>query len=231
MMMLQSEEQAGIDSEGRATTLETSFERVVGRVATDAERARLYRLRDALGLRDNDAFWSIVMALEYYDSLFREYPEKVAEATERAAQRVRAPYSATAQEHLAAAASGELARRLAETPAGLHRVSAGIAAAVAYGSLCTFAGYELAAPGKPFWIRDSVHGSGVSHVLAAVLSLPAGWMVFTLLIPAALAGVRFGWRTASDPLANRPERIVGGCIVASCALAVGACAVLLARIV
>ena len=29
-------------------------------------RARLYRLRDALGLADDDAFWSIVMALEYY---------------------------------------------------------------------------------------------------------------------------------------------------------------------
>ncbi len=70
MMMLQSEEQAGADGEGRSTTLETSFERVVCRVATDAERTRLYRIRDALGLRDNDAFWSIVMALEYYDPLF-----------------------------------------------------------------------------------------------------------------------------------------------------------------
>jgi hypothetical protein len=61
-------------------------------------------------LADNDAFWSVVMALEYYDSLFREYPEKLTEATERAAQRARAPYSATAQEHLATEASHELAR-------------------------------------------------------------------------------------------------------------------------
>jgi len=34
---------------------------------SDEERQRLYRLRDALGLRDNDAFWSIVIALECDD--------------------------------------------------------------------------------------------------------------------------------------------------------------------
>ena len=44
-------------------TLEETFAKVVGRHASDEERQRLYRLRDALGLRDNDAFWSIVMAL------------------------------------------------------------------------------------------------------------------------------------------------------------------------
>jgi hypothetical protein len=30
---------------------------------------------------DNDALWSIVMALEHYDSFFRAYPEKLAEKT------------------------------------------------------------------------------------------------------------------------------------------------------
>jgi hypothetical protein len=49
-------------------TIEETFAKVVGRHASDEERQRLCRLRDALGLRDNDAFWSIVMALEYYDS-------------------------------------------------------------------------------------------------------------------------------------------------------------------
>jgi hypothetical protein len=47
-----------------AVSLEETFAKVVGRHASDEERQRLYRLRDALGLRDNDAFWSIVMALE-----------------------------------------------------------------------------------------------------------------------------------------------------------------------
>jgi hypothetical protein len=60
-------------------SVEETFAKVVGRHASDEERRRLYRLRDALGLRDNDAFWSIVMALEYYDSFFRRYPAELAE--------------------------------------------------------------------------------------------------------------------------------------------------------
>jgi hypothetical protein len=46
-------------------TLEETFAKIVGRHASDEERQRLYRLRDAPGLHDNDAFWSIVRALEY----------------------------------------------------------------------------------------------------------------------------------------------------------------------
>jgi hypothetical protein len=63
--------------------IETCFEKLVGRQATEAERTRLSRLRDVLGLKDNDAFWAIVMALEHYDALFREYPERLAQLTER----------------------------------------------------------------------------------------------------------------------------------------------------
>jgi hypothetical protein len=59
-------------------SVEETFAKVVGRHASEEERQRLYRLRDALGLGDNDAFWSIVMALEYYDSFFRQYPTQLA---------------------------------------------------------------------------------------------------------------------------------------------------------
>jgi hypothetical protein len=46
-------------------SVEEALAKVVGRQASDDERPRLYRLREALGLRDNDAFWNIVMALEH----------------------------------------------------------------------------------------------------------------------------------------------------------------------
>jgi hypothetical protein len=61
--------------------LDEAFAKVVGRQASEQERERLYRLREALGLRDNDAFWSIVLALEYYDAFFRQYPAQLAEET------------------------------------------------------------------------------------------------------------------------------------------------------
>ena len=130
-------------------SVEEAFAKVVGRQTSDEERARLYRLRDALGLRDNDAFWSIVMALEYYDSFFRAYPEKLAEETARAIENARAAFAVAAEKEAAevervlservAETSVKIARKLAERPVGLHRVTTALAAAVAFGALCTAA--------------------------------------------------------------------------------------------
>jgi hypothetical protein len=52
--------------------MEDTFAKLVGRQASEAERTRLYRPRDVSGVRDNDAFWSIVMPLEYYGAFFRQ---------------------------------------------------------------------------------------------------------------------------------------------------------------
>ena len=84
-------------------SVEEAFAKVVGRQASHEERARLYRLRDALGLRDNDAFWSIVMALEHYDSFFRAYPEKLAEQTARTIESARAAFAIAAEKEAAQA--------------------------------------------------------------------------------------------------------------------------------
>jgi hypothetical protein len=73
------------------TAVETAFVKLVGRQPSERERDRLYRLRDALHLQDNDAFWSIVMALDHYDSFFRQYPAQLAEVTERALERGERP--------------------------------------------------------------------------------------------------------------------------------------------
>jgi hypothetical protein len=89
-------------------TLEETFAKVVGRDASDDERQRLYRLRDSLGLRDNDAFWSIVMALEYYDSFFRRHPAELADYTERCIEDARAAFAAAAEREGRAGAADAL---------------------------------------------------------------------------------------------------------------------------
>jgi hypothetical protein len=231
----------GTPSEQRTTDIDTLFERLVGRGATDAERERLYRLRQVLGLRDNDAFWSIVMALEHYDSLFRAYPEKLAEATAQAVENVRAACASAAREEVAAVqralaervseTSVALARKLADKPLGLHRVTMALAAIVAFGALCVQAGYELATPGRPFWMHAGAEASGACRALMSVLSVPAGWMVFALLVPCAIQGARFGWRMAADAFGDRRVQAVGWCIVLCCVLGAGACVLLLARLV
>jgi hypothetical protein len=84
-------------SGGPVVSVEETFAKLVGRHASDEEQQRLYRLRDALGLRDNDAFWSIVMALEYYDSFFQQYPAQLAKHTERCIEDARAAFVAAAR--------------------------------------------------------------------------------------------------------------------------------------
>lgn len=226
--------------EGGAASVESTFEQLVGRQATEPERERLHRVRQVLGLRDNDAFWAIVMALEHYDALFREYPEQLAEVTAHAVENVRAACAAAAREEVAAVqhslaakvaeTSVELARQLADKPVGIHRVTAALAAVVALGSLCVHAGYTIAVTGTPAWVHGPPDGPMGVRALQSVLSVPAGWMVFALLVPVAARGAIFGWRLAFDPLGDWHERAIGWCIVGCCVLGAGACAVLLVRI-
>jgi hypothetical protein len=221
-------------------SVEEAFAKVVGRQASDEERTRLYRLRDALGLRDNDAFWSIVMALEHYDSFFRAYPEKLAEETARSIEKARAAFAVAAEKEAAqvqrvlsekvAETSVQIARKLAERPLGLHRVTAVLAAVVAFGALCTAAGYSLAAAPRPFSVATERSRPGAEQVLAVVLAMPAGWMIFALLVPVAGVGAKAGWAVATDGLAERRERILGGCLVAACVAGSVASAVVLAKV-
>jgi hypothetical protein len=221
-------------------SVEEAFAKVAGRQGSDEERTRLYRLRDALGLRDNDAFWSIVMALEHYDSFFRAYPEKLAEETARAIENARAAFAVAAEKEAAqvqrvlsekvAETSVQIARRLAERPVGIHRVTTALAAVVAFGALCVRSGYSLASAEKPFWVTKEADLGVVAKVLSVALAVPAGWMIFALLLPAAVHGAKAGWRVAADGAAERWERAIGWCIVAACVLGCAACAVLLVNV-
>ena len=47
------------------TWVETAYERLLGRAATVAERDQLRRVQNALGLRDNDALWLVLYALQF----------------------------------------------------------------------------------------------------------------------------------------------------------------------
>ncbi|MGJ0620468.1 MAG: hypothetical protein ACR65Z_07105 [Methylocystis sp.] len=54
------------------------FEKLIGRAATNTEREQLRRVKDALGLGDNDALWLIIFALQWYESLYRQFPAAIA---------------------------------------------------------------------------------------------------------------------------------------------------------
>ncbi len=218
---------------------DTAFAKILGRAPTEAERERLYRVRDALGLRDNDAFWSILIALEYYDSLYREYPKRLAEATARAIGDAQTAF-AKAAEHESAKAERVLceqvaktslmmARKLAERPIGLHRVTAVLASVVAFGAMCMASGYELAGPDKPFWISPT-HQAGWTQIGSTVLGAPAGWMVFLLLIPGAVKMGIVGWNMSHELGAPRRKRLYGWGMLSVAVLGAVACLMAVLRL-
>ena len=49
----------------------------MGRLPNGAERARFDAIRDALRLRDDDAVWTLFVALEYYLNLYERFPAMI----------------------------------------------------------------------------------------------------------------------------------------------------------
>lgn len=82
--------------------LDASFEKLLGRQPTDADRQNLYRVRDALGLKNNDALWLVLMALQSYDERYKAIPAKIEKAAHDAA--AGAAGQAQAQVNMAVAA-------------------------------------------------------------------------------------------------------------------------------
>jgi hypothetical protein len=62
--------------------LDDSFAKLLGRQPSDAERQNLYRVRDALGLKNNDALWLVLMALQHYQDQYEKFPQAIALASE-----------------------------------------------------------------------------------------------------------------------------------------------------
>jgi len=60
--------------------LDDSFEKLLGRQPSDAERQNLYRVRDALGLKNNDALWLVIMALQNYQDQYEKFPQAIAQS-------------------------------------------------------------------------------------------------------------------------------------------------------
>lgn len=63
---------------------ETTFQKAWGRAPSAASLARLRRLQEALGVAENDGLVTIAMVFEFYDDLYRQYPDQCAEAAREA---------------------------------------------------------------------------------------------------------------------------------------------------
>ena len=95
-------------------TVEQSFTAYLGRQPSDKERQRLMRGRDAVGIMDNDALWTLLMVLEHYEALYERFPALIAKAASDVTHNARA--AAEAEFKAAAARTrAELAKSVAQT--------------------------------------------------------------------------------------------------------------------
>jgi hypothetical protein len=92
----------------------SSFERMLGRAATERERDQLRRVQAELDLRENDALWLVIFALQYYEGLYRQFPKAIAAEAQRVLSETRATAEATIRAG-AESAKADLAKAIAIT--------------------------------------------------------------------------------------------------------------------
>jgi hypothetical protein len=104
--------------------LDDSFASLLGRQPSDRERQNLYRVRDTLKLKNNDALWLLLMTLEHYDTLYRRYPALIVAAAKEVTRDIRE--TAAAQARAAAADTTKaLAHAVAEAATASAKKAAG----------------------------------------------------------------------------------------------------------
>ena len=94
--------------------LDTAFGQLLGRQPTDAEKQKLYRARDPLRIKDNDALWILLMVLGDYETLYEKVPAMMV----RAANDVTANVQKTADAQIKATSArvqAELGAAVAKT--------------------------------------------------------------------------------------------------------------------
>ncbi len=92
--------------------LDDSFAKLLGRQPSDAERQSLYRVRDALGLKNNDALWLVLMALQHYQGQYEKFPQAIAQAAKDTLVNFKVTADATVKAS-AEAAKADLAQAVA----------------------------------------------------------------------------------------------------------------------
>lgn len=105
------------------STPEEAFGTLLGRQPSDKERQALYRARDALQLRDNDALWLLLIALGHYETLYGRLPGLIEDTAKGALNGVKA--AAEAQMKASAATTElELSEAVARTAERIARDAA-----------------------------------------------------------------------------------------------------------
>jgi hypothetical protein len=104
--------------------LDDTFSKLLGRQASDSERQQLYRIRDALEIKNNDALWLVLMALQHYQSMYEAFPPLIESAARDALANFKHVADATAKA-AAQTTKADLASAVAAAARDVARFTAG----------------------------------------------------------------------------------------------------------
>ncbi|WP_308771185.1 hypothetical protein [uncultured Bilophila sp.] len=157
-----------------------------GRELSQAEAARLREVGNKLNLRDDDALWPLLAAMEYQRIYYEALPEKIAGA------------SRTIMDGMAAAAEKETAAAQARLTDSVVEEARNLASKIQFGKLVPmwlFALICLLAYGSLMLWAGFRIDTGRDVPLAAVLHMPSGWLISGLCLA---TGVFCGGVTAKE---------------------------------
>ncbi len=147
--------------------------KMCGRELSEAEAARLREVGSRLNLREDDALWPLLAALEYQRIYYEALPEKIAGAS-----RAIMDGMAAAAEKETAAAQAKLTKSVVKEAEYLaSKIQYGklvplwllaLICLLAYGSLMLWAGFRI--------------DTGRDIPLAEVLHMPSGWLISGLCL-------------------------------------------------
>lgn len=144
-----------------------------GRELSEAEAARLREVGNKLNLRDDDALWPLLAAMEYQRIYYEALPEKIAGA------------SRTIMDGMAAAAEKETAAAQAKLTDSVVKEAQNLASKIQYGKLVPMwllALICLLAYGSLMLWAGFRIDTGRDMPLAAVLRMPSGWLISGLCL-------------------------------------------------
>jgi hypothetical protein len=199
---------------------EDRFNALMGRALRREDRERLAKVRNALGIRANDAVWDVMIALDYHLQLYAAVPKQLAAEREKLVAELDAVARGLGREERGAGRMPVPNRGALQSGPWLSigQVMAPGATAVAFGGICIAAGFAMAGRGRPPW--------GAAGPLGAMLGAPAGWLVFLLLLPVAARWVRAGWAAARSHEGFRIRAVGWMVVLGSVSLIVAGLAVL-----
>ncbi len=148
-----------------------------GRELSEAEAARLREAGSRLNLREDDALWPLLAAMEYQRIYYEALPEKIAEA------------SRTIMDGMAAAAEKETAAAQARLTESVAKEAEYLASKIQYGKLVPLwllALICLLAYGSLMLWAGFRIDTGRNMPLVAVLHMPSGWLISGLCLAAGV---------------------------------------------